>query len=87
MIHELVRRDHLPEELEGASPDDLEEMYRELVQRDYLMLPEAMCPICRMDVFTNSDLARFLKKQHPDVLQSIRDSFQTYKQFKSYLKE
>ena len=50
-------------------------------------IPEEMCPVCQMEVFTDRDLVRFLKKEYPDAVPSIKDRFKTYKNFRNYLKE
>lgn len=74
-------------ELDAMDPYELEQACRDEVDDFFYMIPEEMCPICQMKEFANRELLRYLKKENPDVIQSIRDRFKTYREFKTYLKE
>lgn len=74
-------------ELDAMSPYDLESACMEEVDGFVYTIPEEMCPICQMKEFANRELLLYLRKENPDVIQSIRNRFKTYKDFKAYLKE
>jgi hypothetical protein len=71
-------------------PDNMDEYeFAYESEHDYYEIPKEYCPICQMKVLSDEDLMAYLSityKTRKEVLAEIREKFNSYDEFKRFLR-
>ena len=79
------------DELDKTKDEDLMDFYNDNCSDDYNELPSMFCPICTFTELDDSDAFLYLKRKNnlsnEGILNSIKEEFKSYTEFKKFLFE